>query len=56
MKIKRIHLIGEDELKDLVKSIDFCIERISKNDLENSTWTLTRIKENLSKNLEVKDL
>ncbi len=56
MKIKRVHLYSDKELQELISDIDYCIQKIGVKDTVTATWTLTRIKENLSKNLEVKDL
>lgn len=56
MKIKTVHLVSEDELKTLSKSIEFCIERINENDLDRAIWTLERMKENINKTLEDKGL
>lgn len=56
MQIKRVYLISDEEMLELVRNIEYSINRISVNDTYTAIWTLTRIKDELNENLKERKL
>lgn len=52
MKINRVHLMSDREIKEKINDIDYCIQRISVNDTFTAMWTLSRIKDDMNEKLK----
>lgn len=52
MKIERVHLVSDEDLKILSRTIKSCVKNIVENKEDAAVWTLERLEKNINETLK----